>query len=124
MSRFPKIVSVSRYGASLKMTVGVMVVVAVTEMIGVRATVCVIVEGFGSNVVVVTQVVVLTGIEMNELQNEMAEDLYWLRTLTIDVTSLHLFESAAADEAQSNKQLSARRIEMMMDGIITNYSKR
>ena len=71
-----------------------------------------------------TKVEVLTGIEMKELQKEMADALYWLRTLTTEVTSLHLFESVAEVEAPSTEQLNARRVKMMMDRIMTKDSKR
>lgn len=71
-----------------------------------------------------TEVVVLTGIEMNELQNEMAEALYWFRTLTIEVTSSHLFESVAEVEALSTEQLNARRVKVVKDRMMTKGSKR
>ena len=72
-----------------------------------------------------TMVEVVIGIEMKELQKEMADALYWLRTLTTEVTCLHLFESVAEVEALSTERLNAWRIKMMMmDRIMTEDSKR
>lgn len=96
------------------MTVGVVVVVAVTETFGVTVMVDVTVEGFGVDVVVVAEVTVFTGTEMKELQNDVAEALYWLRTLIMTVTALHsstflILRSFSGAGALNAEPLNAKR---------------
>jgi hypothetical protein len=68
------------------------------------------------------EVAVLTGIERNELQNEVAGALYWLRILMMAVTALHssrLLMSRCGPEFGALKvELSSARSGKSVDNFI------
>ena len=62
----------------------------------------------------VAEVTVFTGTEMKELQNDVAEALYWLRTLIMTVTALHsstflILRSFSGAGALNAEPLNAKR---------------
>ena len=67
----------------------VVVTVAVVDTLGVIVTVEATVIGFGIDVAVAAEVAVFTGIDMKELQKDVAGALIWLRILMMTVTGLH-----------------------------------
>lgn len=71
------------------------------------------------------EVTVFTGIEMNELQNEVAEALCWLRLLMMAVTELHWFgllltSSFSSFGALSTEPHRARKTSTLKYFIIEN----